>query len=267
MKQAACIGEEALVLRLAPYRVVFIGDRHDSPALHEAFAGLIVSLSGSGGRRVKLANEWFTPADDPLLSQYVRGTYEGNFTEAVGWKEKAGYPFTSYEPVYRSVKSTGGMLYGVNMDKAFQKALSDGNLSALSDDQRRFYDRLDLNLTAHRDMLAPFFSHCHAKHQGESDSECAQRMYRVQVAWDTYMAQQSADLARKFLQNGNDLLLVFAGEFHLAYGVGINARFARLSREPFVTILPVTAGTQSADVGEADYLFFYTPKPPEKEAK
>ena len=266
MKQAACIDAQELVRRLAPYRVVFIGDQHASEAMHRALAGLLVSL-GEAGRHVLLANEWFTPADDAVLAAYTAGTFEGNFTEAVGWKQKAGYPFASYAPIYSGVKSAGGMLYGINLDKRFQKAVSDGNLTGISPAQRRFYEGLDLNLTAHRSLLSPFFSHCHAKHEGESEEACSQRMYRVQVAWDTYMAQQSADLAKTALNSGHDLLVVFAGAMHLAYGVGINARFARLSREPFVTILPVAEGTASADVGEADYLLFYTPKQPQRETK
>ena len=264
MKQAACIPEEELIRRLAPYRVVFVGDDHASESMHKALAGLLVAL-GKEGRHVLLANEWFTPGDNAVLSQYARGIFDGNFTGTVGWETKAGYPFASYEPIYLGVKSAGGMLYGINMEQTFRKAVSDDNLTGVSDAQRRFCETLDLNLTAHRALLTPFFAHCHAKHEGEDDQACFQRMYRVQVAWDTYMAQQSADLASKVLTDGDDLLVVFAGALHLAYGVGINARFARVSREPFVTILPVTDGTERADVGEADYLLIYPPKQPQKE--
>jgi uncharacterized iron-regulated protein len=256
MKQAACIDEEALVKRLSHYRVLFVGDHHAASAMHETFAKLLASL-GSSGRRILLASEWFTPGDDALLSRYADGTLEGNFTQAVGWEKKAGYPFASYAPLYESVKAAGGALYGINMDKRFQKALSENNLSAFSGGQRAFYDGLDLNLTAHRALLAPFFARCHAMKSGEDTQSCSERMYRVQVAWDTYMAQSSAKLAGAELHTPGDLLVVFAGAMHLAYGVGINARFARLSDEPFVTALPVPEGTKSADVGEADFLLFY----------
>jgi len=264
MKQAACISEQELLRRLDAYRVVFMGDNHASDAMHARFADVLVVL-GRSGRHVMLANEWFTPQDDALLSQYAKGTYDGNFTKAIGWEKKAGYPFASYAPIYEGVKSVGGMLYGINMDKAFQKALSDDNRTGMSEQQRAFYDALDFNLSAHRAMLTPFFSHCHAKKSGENDKECFERMYRVQVAWDSYMGQQSAILAQNVLHTRSDLLVVFAGTMHLEYGVGINARFARHSREPFVTILPVPKGTQNADIGEADYLLFFTPSMKGKE--
>ena len=108
-------------------------------------------------------------------------------------------------------------------------------------------------------MLAPFFSHCHSLRKGEDAASCSERMYRVQVAWDSYMAKESANLVNRVQHRRSDLLMVFAGAMHFSYGLGINTRFARLSREPFVTIKPVSAGTDIADVGEADFLLFYTP--------
>lgn len=266
MKQAACIDEAALVKRLSHYRVLFVGDHHAASRMHEVFAELLAAL-GRSGRRILLANEWFTPGDDALLSRYADGTFEGNFTEAVGWEKKAGFPFESYAPIYESVKTAGGALYGINMDKSFQKALSENNLSALSEAQRVFYEALDMNLTPHRSLFEPFFAHCHAAKPGEDTQSCAERMYRVQVAWDTYMAQQSEKLAAEKLRTPEDLLVVFAGAMHLAYGVGINARFARLSDEPFVTMLPVPEGTDSADVGEADFLLFYRGGPEQEGAE
>jgi uncharacterized iron-regulated protein len=188
---------------------------------------------------------------------YAKRSYEGNFTAAVGWQKKAGYPFDSYQGIFESVIKQHGGLYGINMDKSFQKAISDNNTTALTSSQQAFLATLDMNLSAHRDMLAPFFSKCHARKMGENSSECLERMYRVQVAWDSYMGEQSARLAREKLHDENDLLIVFAGAFHLEYGVGINARFARLSREPFVTMLPVPAGTEIVDAGEADYVLIY----------
>jgi len=255
MKQARCIDEAELVRRLGAYRVVFVGDHHDSASMHRVLAKLIGDLSRSG-RHVTLANEWFTPEDDALLARYAAGAFDGNFTEAVGWKKKAGYPFASYAPIYAAVRKGGGSLYGINMSKRLQKAISDNNDTNISTAQRRFAEGLDMNLTAHKAMLSPFFAHCHAEKRGESAEACTRRMYRVQVAWDSYMGKEAAKLA-KTLGTRSDMLIVFAGAMHLEYGLGINARFARLSREPFVTILPVPQGETHADVGEADYLLFY----------
>ncbi|MEA3419031.1 MAG: ChaN family lipoprotein [Campylobacterota bacterium] len=258
MKQARCIDEGELVKRLAPYRVVFVGDHHAQTDLHQRVAKLISRLDRSG-RHVSLANEWFTPEDNTLLKRYADGSFKGDFPRKVEWKKKAGYAFDSYASIYNAIRNAHGRLYGINLSRESRKHISNANRSVMTREEKGFYDSLDLNVAAHRQMLASFFAHCHSQREGEDAAACRERMYRVQVAWDSYMAKETAALSRKVLRNQSDLLMVFAGSMHLSHGLGINARFARLSREPFVTIEPVPTGTDRAGVGEADFLLFYAP--------
>jgi len=258
MKQARCIDDRELVKRLAPYRIVFVGDHHAQTDLHQKLAKIITGLDRAG-RHISLANEWFTPEDDSLLKQYAKGSFKGDFPQAVEWKKKAGYAFDSYDLMYNAIRKAHGGLYGINLSRESRKRISDADRSIMSREEKDFYDSLDLNVAAHRQMLSPFFAHCHSLRKDEDTASCSERMYRVQVAWDSYMAKESAALVNKIQHRRNDLLMVFAGAMHFSYGLGINARFARLSREPFVTIKPVTAGTDTADVGEADFLLFYAP--------
>jgi uncharacterized iron-regulated protein len=263
MKSAGCIGQQQLADKLANYPVIFIGDHHQSEAVHRFVTETIEALHRRG-YRIHLANEWFTPKDNDLLLRYASGAYEGNFTAAIDWKKKAGYDFSLYEPIYRSVQKIRGGLYGINMNKAMKRRISDRNISGMDPDERDFYDSLDLNLSAHYQMLEPFFSHCHAAKAGESEEECRKRMYRVQVAWDSYMGQQSAALASKLLMQPDEKLIVFVGAMHLAYGLGVNARFARVSDLPFVTVLPQMLPRKSIRHCTADFLYLY--EPPKKAA-
>jgi uncharacterized iron-regulated protein len=263
MKSARCIGREQLVDKLANYPVIFVGDHHRSEAVHRFVAETIEALYRKG-YRIHLANEWFTPEDDDLLHRYASGVYEGNFTAAIDWKKNAGYDFSLYEPLYKTVQKIRGGLYGINMDKAAKRKISDQNVSGMDPDEKRFYNSLDLNLSAHRQMLEPFFSHCHAAKAGESEEECQERMYRVQVAWDTFMGEQSAVLASELITRPEEKLVVFAGAMHLAYGLGANARFARLSDLPFATVLPQALPRKSVRHCTADFLYLY--EPPKKAA-
>ena len=257
MKQARCIDDRELVKRLAPYRVVFVGDHHAQTDLHQKLAKFITDLDGSG-RHVSLANEWFIPEDNTLLEQYAKGSFKGDFPQAVEWKKKGGYAFDSYNLMYNAIRKAHGGLYGINLSRESRKRISDANRSVMPREEKNFYDSLDLNVTAHRQMLTPFFTHCHSLRKGEDAASCSERMYRVQVAWDSYMAKESVNLLNR-VHHHNDLLMVFAGAMHFSYGSGINVRFARLSHEPFVTIKPVPIGTDTAEVGEADFLLFYAP--------
>lgn len=258
MKQARCIDDRELVKRLASYRVVFVGDHHAQTDLHQKLAKLITGFDRAG-RHVSLANEWFTPEDNALLKHYAKGSFKGDFPQAVEWENKAGYAFDSYDLMYSAIRKAHGGLYGINLSRAFRKHISDANRLVMTKEEKSFYDSLDLNVAAHRQMLAPFFTHCHSPHKSEDAASCSERMYRVQVAWDSYMAKESAVLVNKAGHRHNNLLMVFAGSMHFSYGLGINTRFARLSHVPFVTIQPLPIGTDSAKVGEADYLLFYTP--------
>ena len=258
MKQAYCIDERELVKRLASYRVVFIGDHHGKSDLHQRVAKFIARLDRAG-RHISLANEWFIPEDNSLLKHYADGSFGGNFPQTVGWKKKAGYPFDSYAYIYIAIQKANGGLYGINLSRESRKHISDANRSIMTKGEKDFYDSLDLNVAAHRQMLSSFFAHCHSLRKGEDTAICRERMYRVQVAWDSYMAKESAVLADRVLLRRSDLLMVFAGSMHFSHGLGINARFARMSREPFATIMPITTGTDRVDVGEADFLLFYNP--------
>ena len=89
-------------------------------------------------------------------------------------------------------------------------------------------------------------------------------MYRVQVAWDTKMAKESAKLAKRVLKTDKDKLIVFAGAFHLSNSIGITLRFARESNIPYTTLLPKRKTSNYLLHGEADFLYLYRQ---EKEAK
>jgi len=257
IKSAQCLSQKQLAAKLEPYQVIFVGDHHTSEKPHRFMADLILEL-GKRGYTLHLANEWFVPDDALVLQRYMTKGYDGNFTEEINWTKKAGYDFMQYEPIYKEIRNNGGTMHGINLTKEFRRKISDRNLTGMSDDERHFFDSLDLNVSAHRQLLEPFFSHCHGSKKGENDTVCKERMYRVQVAWDTMMAQESAKLAERVLKSPKDKLLVFAGAMHLSDSLGANMRFARLSKLPYVTVLPEIYSKQGYSNCAADYLFLYS---------
>ena len=258
MNRAECIDPAMLLDMLEPYPVLFLGDHHKSEALHAFAASLIEGLSRRG-YRVHLANEWFSPADNALLDTYASGAIDdGNFTKKVEWKTKAGYDFDLFAPIYHAVREGGGKLYGVNLSKAARKKISDANLTGMDEAELAFYRSLDLNVSAHRQMVAPFMKHCT---QQSDTRNCEERMYRVQVAWDSKMGQESARLAQRVLTTPREKLIVFVGAMHLNRDLGVNMRFSRLSYLPHVTILPALHTSMGYLHGTADFLYLLDPSP------
>ncbi len=259
LQSAECLDKKSFVDRVEPYEVIFLGDHHHSANAHKVAVELINELSGRG-YRIAFANEWFSPKNNALLNQYTNGELETNTSKALGWKKRAGYDFNLSEPIYNAVIANHGKLYGINMDKAFKKMVSEQNVTAMSDEQRTFYKSLDLNVTAHKQLLSPFFSHCHKTRNGESQEQCTERMYRVQVAWDSMMGQESAKLAENLKEN--EKLIVFIGAMHLESKLGANLRFARETNRPFITILPIPKDMKrekeiEVNLGSSDMVYLY----------
>ncbi len=70
----------------------------------------------------------------------------------------------------------------------------------------------------------------------KSSEKCEDRMYRTQVAWDTFMAKNVEKIAKKEIKTAKDKILVFAGAMHIEQNLGIPLRFSRFSNLPFITI-------------------------------
>jgi len=253
LKEARVISKERLVKQLERYPVIFLGDFHNSDSVHQFTAELIESLSED--YTLHLANEWFTPADNKQLELFVNSEIKKEkFLKELKWEKRVGYEFKSFEPIYQKIKEHQGKMYGINLSKDEQRRISLLQVDKMSQKEVSFYESLDLNVTVHQQILSPFLSHCHAALKGESDEECMERMYRVQVAWDEKMGQESALLANNILQSPKDKLIVFVGAMHLHSGVGVNMRFARYSDKPFVTVLPCFK--REIEHGMADYIYY-----------
>ena len=259
LKAAQCLTQARLLEKLEPYQVIFIGDHHSEDDLHNTIALLITALSQKG-YKVHLANEWFTPSDTKTLELFTNNDInETEFLEQIQWKKRNRfYSYDSFKPMYEAVKNNKGYLHGINLSKAEQKRLSDDNLSAMDKDERTFEAGLDLDVAPHKELVMPFLSHCHAPKKGESLQACIDRMYRVQVAWDSKMALESHALAKALAKD--EKLIVFAGSMHIENGLGIPLRFARLSNILTASIIPIDTKTTEVNSGLGDFLLLYQQK-------
>lgn len=256
LKEARIISNKRLIQQLEAYPVIFVGDFHNNDTVHRFTAELIRDL----GKKYKiyLANEWFTPVQNDTLDLFAKNDInETEFVKEIDWEDNVGYKYESFKPIYQSLKEVKGNMYGINLSKDERKRISLQEVNRMSGNEKSFYKSMDLNVTTHHQMLSPFLNHCHAALEGESEEACLQRMYRVQVAWDEKMGQESARLAQKVLQNPKDKLIVFIGAMHLESGLGVNMRFARYANKPFVTLLPCFK--TKVEPGYADFIYYIEP--------
>lgn len=239
LKQAKNIDLQDLVKEVEHYPVIFVGDHHDTEKTHTFFNDFLQSLANEG-YKLHLANEWFRLDNNDLLKLYTDNIIGSDkLKEYRDWDNFTKHRWGLVAPLYESVKKSGGKLYGINISKKDRKKISLKMFAMMDSEEKSFYDNLDLNVPAHKSLVMPFFKNCDKMthhHKNKSAESCQNRMYRVQVAWDTYMATQSAKLAKEVIKTKKDKLIVFAGSMHMEYGLGIPLRFARLCNLPSYVI-------------------------------
>ncbi|XOB61531.1 ChaN family lipoprotein [Campylobacterota bacterium DY0563] len=259
LKQAKYVDIKELVNEIKNYQIIFVGDHHNNKKTHNFFEKLLKELDQEG-YNLNLANEWFTPQHNKILKDYTDGKLDGiRLKERRHWDKFTRYKWEYVEPLYETVKANGGRLYGINLTKESRKKISLKEFDKMSKEEKSFYNSLDLNVSAHKQLIMPYMKHC-KKLKQKSDEPCEDRMYRVQVAWDTYMAQNVAKLSKDVIKTSKDKLLVFVGAMHLEKRVGIPLRFSRLSNLPFFIISNEKIKEESdlkIDTNKADTIYIY----------
>lgn len=256
LKAASYKKTEGMLDKLIQYQLVFVGDHHDQDDLHEKIAQIIVRLTKKK-KKVILAAEWFTPKDNSLLQSFIdKKLDEKVFLKKFSWKKKIGFKYASFRPIFKSLQDIKGRLVGINLSKKEQKQISARTILSMSEGLQKFYHKLDTKLEIHKNYLKPYLDHCYSYDKGKED--CLQRMYRVQVAWDSKMADEVLHLEEN-LQD-NEILLVLVGSMHLSKNLGLNLRFSRISNRPFFNLLPIKNTESVLDLGEADAMIFYSDK-------
>lgn len=234
-KQGKEINLDELINEVEHYPVIFVGDHHNTNETHEFFNNFLEKLALKG-YNLHMANEWFTPEHNTLLKDYTDDKIdEFDLKEMRKWDQFTKHRWEIVEPLYETIKKSNGRLYGANISKKDRKKISNKHLDKMDENLKTFYNNLDLNISSHKSLIEPFFKDCHKfkRAKSKSNEPCQNRMYRVQVTWDTYMANESAKIADQVLQTKKDKLIVFAGAMHVEYGLGIPLRFARLNNTPY----------------------------------
>lgn len=235
IKQAKNINMQELVKEIEHYPVIFVGDHHDIEKTHKFFEDFLKELNKKG-YKLNLANEWFTPEHDNILKEYTDEKIDTTtLKEKRQWDKFTKYKWEYVAPLYETVKKNGGRLYGMNISKETREKISLKEFDKMSQEEKDFYNNLDLDISAHQQLVLPFLEHCNKMPQKTSEA-CEERMYRVQVTWDTYMAENVARIAKEVVKTPKDKLLVFAGAMHIEQNLGIPLRFSRLSNLPFISI-------------------------------
>ncbi len=224
------LSEKELLDYLSCYRVVFVGETHDSLDDHRVELAVLRGLYERHPRKLTLGLEMLPWKTQPALDDYIQGKMdEESFIQV--WTRSWGESFPYYREILHYARANRIKVLALNTDDDLKEAVRKAPLEDLAPDLAARLPEMDLNDSYHRAMAMAVFD---AHPMGVRDKEA---LYRVQVLWDEAMAQRAA----RYLaspEGEKKQLLIFSGGNHVRYGLGIPRRLFRRVPVPYVIVLP-----------------------------
>ncbi|MDF1555398.1 MAG: ChaN family lipoprotein, partial [Deferrisomatales bacterium] len=206
--------EDELYAHLAHYRVVYVGESHDSVDDHAVQLSVLTAINQRFPGRVALGMEMLRRPSQGDVDAFLAGKLtEKEFLRV--WQQNWGprsYPY--YRAILLYCKEQGIPVLALNSGKDLDAALRTGSLGELEPEFAERLPEMDLDDPYYKATMAGFFD----GHEG--GSKHMELFNRIQVLRDETMA----DTAARFLRSpegADKRLVIFAGGNHVRYGYGI----------------------------------------------
>lgn len=240
---------EALAEALDGVRVVYVGERHDAAADHEAQRAIAEALLARG-EPLAIGMEMFQRPFQAPLDAYVAGSVdEAELLRATEWQERWNMDFGLYRSILELARAARAPVIALNAPRELTRTLARQGEDALGEEQRASLPReMVRDDPEHRAMIMEAFG----EHPG-MEPEMLERFYLAQVVWDETMAERVAEVLAS--DAGPRRMVVLAGRMHVQRGLGIPQRAARRGAEPYRVILPLTEAELESASELCDYAF------------
>ncbi|HTV23425.1 MAG TPA: ChaN family lipoprotein [Polyangiaceae bacterium] len=232
------LAEPELWDRMAGYRVVCLGEQHDSPQHHYAQRRSIEELSRRNAEKQQAFavgfEMWQTPYQ-PALSSFVAGeSTEEKFLADSEYRDRWGFDFALYRPLLEVAREQHLPALALNAPRELTRKISRNGMASLEAGDKAQLPELDLANAQHR----AYFDKAMSGHPVSPGMPKPDDMYAVQVVWDETMA----DTAAHWLQSAgpSSRLVVVAGSGH-CHQSAIPARLSRRLGEPVLSTTAVLA--------------------------
>jgi uncharacterized iron-regulated protein len=227
---------DALPPRLAPARLVFVGEHHTSAAVHEAQRRLIAGLLSSG-RKVLVGLEMFPYTVQPTLDRWNRGELtEDEFIRESHWYKHWGFDWRYYRDIFL-LRAQGARFFAVNAPREVITAVRKKGRDKLTPEEAAHLPaKIDTSSDEHRRLFKAYFGGGDATH-AMSDA-AVEGMFQAQCAWDATMAWNALQ-ALQADPEPNAVMVVLLGSGHVAFGLGAPRQAAGYASVPMATVIPV----------------------------
>jgi len=215
-----------LAARLAPVRILFVGEEHVSVESHAVELAVLRELVRAG-RRVSMGLEMF-PAQgvQQALDDWTAGRLsEAELLERSGWLAHWSHNWNYYREIFVFAREQGLRLFGVNVAPEVVSAVGRKGIDALEPGQRALLpQKIDWDNADFKRLFRASFEE--DEFHGSLSDEMLDRMTQAQATWDAAFGWNAARAA-KADSDPKAIVVVLAGLGHTLYGMGAE-RQARL---------------------------------------
>lgn len=221
---------EDVIASVGPGTILVLGENHGFKTHQDQHLQI---LSGLRQKQLKVSVglEFFYYPDQALVEQFHQKQLpEADFLKAIKW----GSPDFSYyrdQAMFPQVQ-LGEKLIALNAPRTLTSALAKVGLEGLSPEQAALLPpQFEAGSAAYRERFLELMPHLPSPAAGE-------RYFLAQSAWDDTMAWR----ATEFMKTHPDhVLVIVVGEFHVAYGGGLQDRIVKRGHQQVLSLSQVNS--------------------------
>ncbi len=224
------VSQANLIALLAPARIIYVGEVHDSLEDHRVQLEVLKGLFKRFPGKISVGMEMFRSPSQALLDDWISGKLEEKaFIKR--WYEDWGSDLAYYKTLLDYIKENKIPLIALKPSQEMEVKVGMKGFDKLSENDQRGLPEIDRNDPYHRTALEAIF-----KGHG-SGSKGFVRFNETMLLWDETMADRAVNYLNS--PEGTDKkMLVFAGGFHVGYGYGIPRRVFRRLPVPYQVVIP-----------------------------
>ena len=239
----APLGPDALAERLAPKRVVFVGEQHGRFSDHVNQLRLIERIYARDPN-IAIGVEYLQRRFQSRVDEYIAGdTSEQTFLRDTEYYRDWGYDYRLYAPIFRYARERHIPVQALNVPPPLAAAVAKVGIDGLSAEQRAdLPKKIGPASDDYRARLrAVFDAH------GRSRPGDFEHFVEAQLVWDEGMAES----ASAYLEaNPGRRMVILTGSGHVAFGAGIPQRLHARTGASYAVLLN---GGEEIRPGMADY--------------
>jgi uncharacterized iron-regulated protein len=250
----ALLTPEELAGRLAPARLVLVGEGHTDMDTHRVEKRVIEELHRAG-RRVLVGLEMYPYPEQSWLDQWTDGKLtEEAFLDGSHWYKNWGYNWLYYRDIFLFARDNHLRMYAINAPREVVSAVRKKGFQGLTPEEAAHIPtEIDTKNADHLRLFKANFEDA-SFHAAMTDEQW-QGMLNAQCTWDATMGFNAVAPLRKD-DDPKAVMVVLVGAGHVQYGLGIERQIKPWFSGKVASVIPLSVeDDKKAPVGNVQASF------------